>query len=142
MLADELAEAVPNLGATAVAVRVLWRKLLARVWNGPDLIDRADADTVGLAQGAIDRSGLGHAHLCTADQGRDIGGICITVTSKSFTDGRFEYCRLECPPRHKRLRELWNRLDMDSGASISSRQSQQASVGHIPRPIQQNQISR
>src|SRR5208283_2123756 len=55
VLANDLAEAVPHLGASAVsiAIRILWRKLLAGVRNCPDFLDRADADAVRLAKGAV-----------------------------------------------------------------------------------------
>jgi hypothetical protein len=48
VLADDLAETVPDLGATAipVSIRVLGRKLLSRNRSCPDLLDRADADAV------------------------------------------------------------------------------------------------
>jgi hypothetical protein len=78
VLADDLAETVADLVtgtiAVPVSVGVLGRKLLCIRGRGlgpgigPDLLDRADADAVGLAQGAIDRPGLGHAHLGATDE--------------------------------------------------------------------------
>jgi hypothetical protein len=64
MLADQLAEAVANLRAAVVAIHRLGRKLLrlprgrSRFGKRADLLDRADADAVGLAQGPVDRPGL------------------------------------------------------------------------------------
>jgi hypothetical protein len=53
VLADELAETVTHFGATAipVSIRFLGRKLLNWIRNGPDFLDRADTDAVGLAEG-------------------------------------------------------------------------------------------
>jgi len=53
VLADELAETVTDLRATAVAVRVLWRELLARARNSSDLLDRAETNSVCLAQALL-----------------------------------------------------------------------------------------
>jgi hypothetical protein len=39
VLADDLAETVTDLGPSAVAVGVLWRELLASVWDRPDFLD-------------------------------------------------------------------------------------------------------
>jgi len=35
---------------------------------------------VGLAEGAVDGASFGDAHLGAVDQGRDVGGIGVTVT--------------------------------------------------------------
>src|SRR5208282_804989 len=96
VLADDLAQTVPNLRATAVviAVRALWRKLLDSGRNGSDFLDRAEADTISLAQGAVDGSCLGHAHLGPANKRRDIGRIGVAVADEvlrfRFVDGCFE----------------------------------------------------
>jgi hypothetical protein len=64
VLADQLAEAIADLGATTVPVDRLGRELLrlprgwSRFGKRADLLDRADADAVGLAQGPVDRPGL------------------------------------------------------------------------------------
>ncbi|MBZ5550948.1 MAG: hypothetical protein LAO22_23835 [Acidobacteriia bacterium] len=86
MLADNLAETIANLwtGAVPVAIRVLRRKSLSRAWNRPDLLDRTDANAVGLSQGAIDGSRFGHAHLGTAYETRDVGGVGITISDKAL----------------------------------------------------------
>ena len=90
MLADELAEAVADLGAAVIAVHGLGRNLLrlpggwGRFGERPDLLDRTDADAVSLAEGPVDRPGFRHPHLGAVDQGRDIGGIGIPKTDESF----------------------------------------------------------
>ena len=112
MLADQLAEAVADLGAAVVSVFTvdrLGRDLLrvARRRSGftkrPDLLDRADADAVGLAQGAVDRPGFGHAHLGAVDQGRHVGWIGIAVTHKARRLG-FVNRSSEDPTTHRSLR--------------------------------------
>src|ERR1039458_2840467 len=68
VLADDVAETVADLrSAVAVRLRVLRRELLAGVRNYSDLLDRADADSVGLAQSAVDGASFGDAHLGTTD---------------------------------------------------------------------------
>ena len=67
VLADQLAEAVADLGATVVSVLAidrLGRELLClprggnRFGERADLFNRADADAVGFAQGPVDCPGL------------------------------------------------------------------------------------
>src|SRR5438094_6402723 len=90
MLADELAQAVPDFGAAVTPVDRLWRELLrlsrglSSLREGPDFLDRADTDAVGLAQGPVDRPGLRDTHLGAVDQRRDIGGIRIAVADEAF----------------------------------------------------------
>ena len=76
MVADQLAEAVPDLGTAIIsvlAIHGLWWNLFRLPrggnWFGKraDLLDRADADAIGLAQGPVDRPGLGHPHLGAVD---------------------------------------------------------------------------
>src|SRR4029077_9394987 len=77
VLVDELAEPGTPFGATIVSVlsidRLRWELLRlpgrrTRFGERPNLFDRADADAVGLSQGAVDSPGLGHPHLGAADQ--------------------------------------------------------------------------
>ncbi|MGC1649305.1 MAG: hypothetical protein WA741_26070, partial [Candidatus Sulfotelmatobacter sp.] len=84
VLSDDLAETVADLWAGAVAIRILWLELLAHVWNAPDFLDRAETNAVCLPQRAIYRSGLGHSHLGTADERRDIGRIGVTIADKAL----------------------------------------------------------
>src|ERR1019366_10780228 len=88
MLANRLAESIANR-TTAISVGRLRRQILrlrrclVRFSEGANLFDRAYANPVGLAQGAIDRTGFRHAHLSAVDKERDVGGIGVTVAHKS-----------------------------------------------------------
>jgi hypothetical protein len=115
VLADELAEAVADFGTAIVSVLAIdWlgRKLLrlagrwSRLGKGAELFDRADADAVGLAQGPVNRSGLGHAHLGAADQGRDIRRVGVAVADKTFAIPGFKDRGFECPSFCGRIGEL------------------------------------
>ena len=85
VLTDNLAETVSHLraGSISVSIGVLGRKLLIRTRDRPDLLDRADADAIGLAQGAIDCPGFGHAHLGPADQRGNVGRIRVAVADEA-----------------------------------------------------------
>src|SRR2546426_6160215 len=89
MLANDLAKAIADLWAAASVCRL--RGELARLplrlrqlGSRSDFLDRANADTIGLAQCTVDRSSLGDTHFGTMHQGRDIGGIGIAVADKAF----------------------------------------------------------
>ena len=56
--------------------------------KGPDLLDRTDADAVGLAQSPIDRPGFGQ--FGAADEGRDVGRIGVAVADEAFASGRLK----------------------------------------------------
>jgi hypothetical protein len=93
MLADELTETVTDFGTAVVSVLAidrLGRKLLrlpggwSRFRKRPNLLDRADTDAIGLAQGPVDRPRLGHSHLGAVDQGRHIGRIGVAVAVEAF----------------------------------------------------------
>jgi hypothetical protein len=75
MLANQLVEAITDRPASAVPVAIGGLRRLLGLWTrsgltseGTDLLDRADADAIGLAQGAIDGSRFGHAHLGAVDK--------------------------------------------------------------------------
>jgi hypothetical protein len=52
--------------------------------KGTDLLDQAATDATGLAQGSVDRTGLG-----AVDPGRDVGGIGIAVAQETLAGSRF-----------------------------------------------------
>jgi len=67
MLADKLTEAVAESRLAIAHVRfsrpIGHLRAFGRGREGPEFLDRAEADTISLAEGPIDRPGLGHAHL-------------------------------------------------------------------------------
>jgi hypothetical protein len=61
------------------------------------LFDRAQADSIGFAEGAIDCAGLRHAHLGPADQRRYVGRISVAIAYKAARARRLVDSRLEDP---------------------------------------------
>jgi len=57
---------------------------MRRLGKGSDFLDRADADTVRLAEGTIDGTSFGHPHFGAADQWGDIGGVGVAVADEDF----------------------------------------------------------
>jgi hypothetical protein len=86
VLADELAETVPDLGASAVAVRVLRRELLAGVRNCPNLLDRAETDSISFAQGLT-----GSASGCRATI--SAGKLVTVLSERSIQNHRLAILR-------------------------------------------------
>jgi hypothetical protein len=81
--------------AAPISVGILGRKFLC-IWSrryrtgiGSDLLDRADADAICLAQSAIYRSRFSDTHLGAADQERYVGRVGIAVADE--TGGVFCY---------------------------------------------------
>src|SRR5208282_6855603 len=125
VLADDLAETVPNLRASAipVSIRFLGTKLLGRIRTCSDLLGRADADAVGLAQRSIDCPSLGYPHFGSADQRRDIGRIGVTVTDKARGAlGGKDRC-LEDEAICPRITERIDGFNMNAAASLATRQA-------------------
>ena len=143
VLADDLAETVPDLGATAipVSIRVLGRKLLSRNRSCPDLLDRADADAVGLAEGAIDRSSFGYAHLGTADERGDVGRIGVTVADKAGGALRGIGRCLEDETIRRRITQRIDGFNMDAAASLATRQPQQPCMRHVPVAVDHLEVT-
>lgn len=88
MLANDLAESITKCTTATITAGRLWRQfllLLRRLrWlsKGPDLLNRADADAVRFAQGAIHRARFSHAHLGPVDQERNVRWIGVTITNE------------------------------------------------------------
>jgi hypothetical protein len=76
MLTDEQAELVAEARLTVVVTvvpvrgrHVVIRSVSTRGPRGPaEFFDRAEANAIGLAEGAIDSAGFGYAHLTAADK--------------------------------------------------------------------------
>ena len=139
VLADELAETVADLGASAIPVpiRLLGRKLL-KGRDGPDFLDRADADAIGLAQGTIDGSGFRDPHLGAANEQRNVGRIGIGVadeTRRIF--GRINR-RFEDETFGRGVTQRIDGLDVDSPASLASRQAKETCVRYVPASFERD----
>ena len=74
------------------------RKLLGIQRPRWKLFQRAQADAIGLAQGPIDGTSFGHAHLgVVEDQGRDIARMGIAVANEATALGGLVDCSFEDP---------------------------------------------
>jgi hypothetical protein len=106
VLADQQAEAVAEARLAVVVAVISVRGSLGKLgWarsigsRGPaEFFDRTKADAVGLAEGAVDGTSLGDAHLGAVDQGGDVGGIGIPVADEAARASRFVDGRSEDPP--------------------------------------------
>jgi len=146
VLANQKAELVTEFGFT-VAVGRLGRKLpdirlgLIAGGQGSDLLDRANADPIRLAQGPVDRPGLGHAHFGAPDQGRDVGGVGIPIADKALAPRRPKDRRFEYPPVSVGVTELRDRMNANTSAAAAVSKSQQSWVGRIPAVPEVDEIS-
>jgi hypothetical protein len=86
------------------------------------LFERAQANAVGLAQGAIDGAGFGHAHLgIVENQRRDIAGMSVAVADEAATLGRFIDRGLEYPEVLLRPAQCKCWLNVDTSAAVPLR---------------------
>jgi hypothetical protein len=91
----------------------------------------AEGDAVGLAQGAVDGAGFGHAHLgVVEDEGGDVAGVGVPVPDEAPALGRLIDRGLEHPEALPGLAKGEHRLSLDAVAMASLGESQQISVGH------------
>ena len=52
------------------------------------LFERAEGNAIGLAQGTVNRTGFGHAHLSVVEnQGRNVTGMGVTVADEATAVG-------------------------------------------------------
>src|SRR6266704_4389024 len=123
MLSDELAQMVANscpIPITGFAIVRMWWELSSFVLgvavrlNGTDkrsdLLDRADADSIGFSQCAINGPRLCHSHFGTMHERRNVGWIGVAVANKSATSVRLEDRGLECPSGSYDVTESGHRL--------------------------------
>jgi hypothetical protein len=126
MLSNQLAKPIANCGAAVASVGGSRRELLRFFWGlrglgqRTDLLDRADPDSISFAESAIDSASLGHAHFGAMNKERDIGRVGVAVTNESLACARFVDGSLERIPTIYRIGELYNRLNMNSPASLAS----------------------
>jgi hypothetical protein len=75
------------------------------------------------------------------DQGRDIGGIGIAISDKSFAIAGFEDCGFECPSCCGRVREFPNALYIYPRTFPPLSNSQEARMVYIPASIKVKHIA-
>ena len=143
VLADDLAQTVADLGASAIPVPicVLRRKLLNRIRNRSDFLDRADADAVGLAQGAVDGTSLGHPHLGAADERGNVGGIGVAIPNETCGLVRRENSCPKCPASACWIAEIADHLNLNANTAASRGQSQQSRMRDVPMSIETDNVS-
>jgi hypothetical protein len=108
--------------------------------EGTDLLDRADADTVGRAEGAIDCPGLGHAHLGSANERGDVGWICVAVANEAFARFGFVDRGLKCPALSRGVTECRNGLGVNTSATASASKTHQPCMRYIPSTLEKEEI--
>jgi hypothetical protein len=105
MLANQQAKAVTKAGLTILVTIVSIRRgrtliqLAGGVRSGgpAEFLDRAEADAVGFAEGAVNGPGLGDSHFGAVDQRRNVGGVGVAVADEPARARRLVYSRLEDP---------------------------------------------
>ena len=82
-------------------------------------LGRAEGDGVGLAQGAVDGAGFGHAKFSVIeDERRDVAGVSVAVTDEAAAFGRLEDGGFEDPEILLGAAEGQDGLGVDAGAMV------------------------
>jgi hypothetical protein len=120
MLSDDLAKMIADAWTTAV-LTVSWCRLGREFLEftcqldrtASDLLDRADANPVCLAESPVHSACLSHSHLRATYAFGYIGGIGVSVTDEALARPRLEHCCFEHPamPCGIRRREDWATVD-------------------------------
>jgi len=100
-----------------------------------EFLDRAQADTIGLAEGAVDGARLRNAHLGAVNKGRHVSRIGVAVAYEAVGFARFVDCRFEDPAAKTRVGESFLKKGMDSKASAFEGYLKEPGVGHVPLAI-------
>jgi hypothetical protein len=108
--------------------------------EGTDLLDRADADAVGLAEGAIDCPGLGHAHLGPADERGDIGRVGVAVSDETPAGFGFVHRGCKRPALSRGVTECRNGLGVNTSATASASKTHQPCMRYIPSTLEKEEI--
>src|SRR5271157_1719865 len=100
------------------------------------LLDRAQPDPIGFAQGPVDGPRLRHTHLGTADKWRHIRWVSIAEAdessrTRSFVNGCFEHPAVGDGVGYIRLKG-----GLDTAASLALSDVKQAGVRYIPATLQ------
>jgi hypothetical protein len=80
------------------------------------LLDRAEADAVGLPESAVNGASLGHAHLGASNERRNVRRIGIAVTNKPFRTRALIHSGFENPASEAGIGELLFESRSDSDA--------------------------
>src|SRR5437763_11108066 len=118
------------MAVAAIAVRGFRRKLPNRVLRRllplktANFLDRANADRIGFAQGAIDGTCFGDAHLGSTYQWRDIARRCIAEAAESAAFVGPEYGRFKHPARFVGLTKLLHHLHANSATPFTTSDTQ------------------
>jgi hypothetical protein len=75
------------------------------------------------------------------DKERDIGRIGISVTDKAFARSGFIDRGLKRPALCRRIAEGLNRLNLNAGAPIPTRQAREPRVGNVPAAVQEKEVA-
>ena len=87
---------------------------------------------MGRAEGAVDGSGFGHAHLGVVEnQGRNIAGMGFPVAGEPTAFGRFIDRGLEDPAVLLGAAQRQQRLDLDARAMVGFRQVEQLGMSDV-----------
>jgi hypothetical protein len=109
-----------------------FRNLLRAECPRRKFFERAEGNAIGLAQGAVDSAGFGHAHLgVVEDQGRNVSWMGIAVPDEPATLGRFIDCGLEHPEVLLGAAEGKLGLDLDTRAMVGFRQGEQLGMSDV-----------
>jgi hypothetical protein len=99
------------------------------VWQ---LLEGAEGDAVGLAQGAVDGAGFSHAHLgVVEDEGRDVAGVGIAVADEAAALGRLIDRGLEDPEVFLGAAQWQDGFRQDPMAVAALSQAKKASVSDV-----------
>jgi hypothetical protein len=92
----------------------------------------AEGDAIGLAQGAVDGAGFGHAHLgVVEDEGGDVAGMRIAIADEAAALGRLVDGGLEDPEVLFGTTQFEGELHLDTGTTVLFRQPEQFSVSYV-----------
>jgi hypothetical protein len=106
-----------------------------------DLLDRANPDAIGLAQSTIDGSSFGYSHFGAPNQQRNIGRIGIAVAHETGGVLGWIYRRLEDETIGRGITQRIDGFDVDTAASLATRQPNKSGMGHEPAILKLDHIS-
>ncbi len=109
--------------------------------KGPDLLNRAQPDAIGLAKGPVDGPGLSDAHLGAADQIGHVGGIGVPIANEAFGPRTLVDGCLEDPAAGRWITKLACRLNLNTRTPITAGQPQETRMSDIPLAVEKYYIA-